>query len=71
MQKGEAKTRLALSDLNSPSIFVYDIKSGSNDPVATLDSIHRAPVMAIKYNPVFDTVVSADSKVMSGGQPFT
>ena len=63
VQKGEAKTRLALTDLNSPSIFVYDIKSGSNEPVATLDSIHRAPITAIKYNAAFDTVVSADSKV--------
>ena len=65
LQKGEARARLALSDLNSPSIYIYDIKSGSNDPVATLDSLHRAPVTALKYNPTFDTVISADTKVRS------
>ena len=53
---------MAISDLNGPNIYVYDVRSGSNEPMATLQSIHRAPVVALKYNPVFDTVISTDSK---------
>lgn len=65
IQRGEAKARLAISDLNSSSIHVYDVRSGTSEPMTTLQSIHRTPVVALKYNPVFDTVISADDKVRS------
>lgn len=48
VQKGEAQTRLAISDLNSPTIRVYDTRSGSNDPVATLE-LHKHPVTVMRY----------------------
>ncbi|GAX76906.1 hypothetical protein CEUSTIGMA_g4352.t1 [Chlamydomonas eustigma] len=61
-KKGEAMSRVVLTDLNTPSIHVYDIRSGSNDPIITLEGIHRSPVTALRYNAVFDTVLSADTK---------
>lgn len=61
-KRGEAQARLAISDLNSPAIHVYDVRSGSNDPLTSLSSLHRAPVTAMRYIAPFDTVVSADAK---------
>ena len=52
-----------MSDLGSPSIHVYDVRSGETEPLITLTSLHRAPVTAMRYNAAFDTVVSADTKV--------
>lgn len=34
-RQGDAKTKLAISDQSSPSVFVYDAKSGSNEPIST------------------------------------
>ncbi|KAJ9519253.1 hypothetical protein QJQ45_017913 [Haematococcus lacustris] len=59
-KRGEAAGRLAITDFNSGDIRVYDTRSGCNDPQETLQ-VHRAPVTAMRYNPVFDTVISADS----------
>lgn len=61
VQKGDAKTCLAISDKNSPDIHIFDISSSSEGPIATL-RVNAAPVMAMKYNHVFDTVISADRK---------
>eukprot|EP00798_Chlamydomonas_sp_ICE-L_P002193 gene2193-33747_t len=61
----EAQARLtirALNNLDSGSIAIFDIRSGNNDPITTITSIHRSPVTAIKYNAPHDTVISADSK---------
>lgn len=61
-KKGEAQSRVALSDLHGPTISIFDIKSGSNDALATLATIHKAPVTCLRYNMAFDTVISTDSK---------
>lgn len=61
MQKGDAKTCLAISDRTSPDIHIFDISSTSEGPIATL-RVNAAPVIAMKYNHVFDTVISADEK---------
>lgn len=42
-------------------ILVFDGRGDSQTPMHTLSSLHRAPVVAMAYNPAFDCVVSADS----------
>ncbi|KIX00298.1 uncharacterized protein Z518_10437 [Rhinocladiella mackenziei CBS 650.93] len=42
-------------------IHIYDGRGDSQEPMHTLSSLHRAPVVAMAYNPAFDCVVSADS----------
>lgn len=61
-QKGDAATKLAISDLNSPAIYVYDVSSGSETPVATLDKLHTAPVKVMRFNAPANTVISSDQK---------
>ncbi|KIW37144.1 uncharacterized protein PV06_10766 [Exophiala oligosperma] len=45
-------------------IHIYDGRGDSQEPVHTLSSLHRAPVVAMAYNHAFDCVVSADSSGM-------
>ncbi|OAL33886.1 hypothetical protein AYO20_06897 [Fonsecaea nubica] len=45
-------------------IHIYDDPGNSQTPVQTLSSLHRAPVVAMAYNPAFNCVVSADSTGM-------
>ncbi|CAH8433604.1 unnamed protein product [Dicrocoelium dendriticum] len=54
---------LAISDQDSPKIYVYDARS-KNDLLHTVDRLHLSPVVCMIYNPVFDCVVSADSDGM-------
>ncbi|KAG1663107.1 hypothetical protein FOA52_010510 [Chlamydomonas sp. UWO 241] len=61
-RRGESQARVAITDLNSPSIHVYDVRSGSNEPVAVVDSIHKAPLVSLRYVPAADTVISCDTK---------
>lgn len=42
-------------------ILVYDGRGDSQAPMHVLSALHRAPVVAMAYNPIFDCVVSADS----------
>ncbi|KAG9789881.1 Peptidyl-prolyl cis-trans isomerase cyp15 [Exophiala dermatitidis] len=41
-------------------IHIYDGRGDSPTPMHVLSSLHRAPVVAMAYNPAFDCVVSAD-----------
>ncbi|GBF99133.1 peptidyl-prolyl cis-trans isomerase [Raphidocelis subcapitata] len=61
VKPGDARSRLAISDLNSPAIHVYDVRSGSDDPVGSVTS-HAAPVTAMRYCPAADIAVSTDQK---------
>lgn len=45
-------------------IQIFDGRAESQTPMHTLTSLHRAPVVAMAYNPTFDCVVSADSSGM-------
>ncbi|KAK9817372.1 hypothetical protein WJX74_009049 [Apatococcus lobatus] len=58
-KKGEARTRLAISDQGSPDVHVYDVRGGSDDPIHTFQP-HRSPVAVLAYSPVRDTCISAD-----------
>jgi len=42
-QRGQAQAKLAISDADSPAVHIYDARSGSNDPVASV-TVHRQPV---------------------------
>ena len=44
----EAHARLAITDLNSGAVHVYDCRSGSNDPVTVLTALHKHPITALK-----------------------
>lgn len=61
MQPGDAEAKLAIADRDSPTIHVFDIRSGSNDPVHSF-AVHRAPLTAMSYNAVHDTVISLDER---------
>eukprot|EP00850_Spirogloea_muscicola_P005865 SM000027S09646 [mRNA] locus=s27:578944:585194:+ [translate_table: standard] len=58
---GDAKAKLAIAEEASPRIHIYDAKSGSNDPIQSVE-IHRNPVLVMKYMAAADVVISADAK---------
>ncbi|CAN6455360.1 unnamed protein product [Victoria cruziana] len=58
---GDIKAKLAISDMNSPYVHVYDAHSGATEPIIS-KQVHMAPVKVMKYNHAYDTVVSADTK---------
>ncbi|KAH8497965.1 hypothetical protein Peur_073227 [Populus x canadensis] len=60
-KQGDVKARLAISDRNSLAVHIYDARGGSNEPIISKE-IHLEPVKVMKYNPVFDTVISVDAK---------
>ncbi|KAF2300786.1 hypothetical protein GH714_015769 [Hevea brasiliensis] len=60
-KQGDVRARLAISDRNSSYVYIYDARAGSNEPIISKE-IHLGPIKVMKYNPVFDTVISADSK---------
>lgn len=60
-KQGDVKARLAISDRNSLVVHIYDARAGSNEPIISKE-IHLEPVKVMKYNPVFDTVISVDAK---------
>lgn len=59
--QGDVKASLAISDRNSSFVHIYDARSGSNDPIISKE-IHMGPIKVMKFNPVYDTVISADTK---------
>lgn len=58
---GDIKAKLAIADRNSPFVHIYDVRAGSNEPIIS-KKIHSGPVKVMKYNPVFDAVISADTR---------
>lgn len=60
-KQGDIKAKLAISDRDSPFVHVYDVRAGSNEPIIS-KKIHVGPVKVMKYNPVFDAVISADTR---------
>lgn len=58
---GDIKAKLAISDCDSPFVHIYDVRAGSNEPIIS-KKIHSLPVKVMKYNPVYDTVISADTR---------
>ncbi|KAJ1401785.1 WD40/YVTN repeat-like-containing domain superfamily, partial [Sesbania bispinosa] len=60
-KQGDVKARLAISDRNSSFVHIYDARAGSNDPIISKE-IHMGPIKVMKYNHVYDSVISADAK---------
>ncbi|XP_057481002.1 LOW QUALITY PROTEIN: peptidyl-prolyl cis-trans isomerase CYP71-like [Actinidia eriantha] len=60
-KQGDVKAKLAISDRNSSIVHIYDARSGSNESISSRE-IHLGPIKVMKYNHIFDTVVSADDK---------
>nr|XP_023014768.1 peptidylprolyl isomerase domain and WD repeat-containing protein 1-like [Leptinotarsa decemlineata] len=60
---GDPIHSLAVSDKESPKIYIYDGKSNETY-LNVLDKIHMNPVSLMKYNPKYDVVVSVDKKGM-------
>ena len=60
-QKGDSKSKLAVAERDSGKIHIYDVRSGSDEPLARFE-VHRAPVVAMRYNAAHDSVVSVDQK---------
>jgi len=58
-QPGAGQTLLAVSDVASPTIRIYDGR-GVGTPLYELDKLHRAPVHLISYTAKYDCVISAD-----------
>ncbi|XP_013778129.1 peptidylprolyl isomerase domain and WD repeat-containing protein 1-like [Limulus polyphemus] len=56
---GDPIAALAVSEKESTRIHIFDGR-GDNTPLHTLERIHTAPLVLMKYNPVFETVVSVD-----------
>ncbi|KAM2571469.1 hypothetical protein EV2_006917 [Malus domestica] len=62
-KQGDVKARLAISDRNSSYVHIFDARSGTNEPIISRE-VHLGPVKVMRYNPVFDTVISADQQGM-------
>uniref|UniRef100_A0A1B0ETT7 peptidylprolyl isomerase n=1 Tax=Lutzomyia longipalpis TaxID=7200 RepID=A0A1B0ETT7_LUTLO len=52
---------LMVTDADSNLIFVYDAK-GDHKLLYTFDKLHTAPVIILRYNPVYEVVISVDVK---------
>ncbi|XP_055956418.1 peptidylprolyl isomerase domain and WD repeat-containing protein 1 [Patella vulgata] len=57
---GDAIAAMAVSEDGTNNIHVYD-GTGTSTPLHTVDKLHYKPVTHIKYNPVYEAVVSLDS----------
>ncbi|KAK4255217.1 hypothetical protein QN277_008242 [Acacia crassicarpa] len=60
-KQGDVKARLAVSDRNSSFVHIYDARAGSNEPIIS-KQVHLSPIKVIKFNPLYDSVISADTK---------
>ena len=58
-EPGAGQTLLAVSDVASPTIRIYDGR-GDGTPIHELTKLHRAPVHLISYTSKYDCVISAD-----------
>ena len=56
---GDAIQAVAITDSESPKIYVYDSAGGSK-ALRVLDKLHMAPVTTLKYNVNFCTIISID-----------
>ncbi|KAH7956167.1 hypothetical protein HPB52_006599 [Rhipicephalus sanguineus] len=58
---GDAIAAVAVSDADTGKIYVYDGK-GDEKPLHAIESLHKAPLSALRYNAKMETVVSVDKK---------
>nr|XP_022312893.1 peptidylprolyl isomerase domain and WD repeat-containing protein 1-like [Crassostrea virginica] len=58
-RSGDIIPALAISEKENPTIHIFDGR-GSHESIHKMEKLHTKPVTLIKYNPVFETVVSVD-----------
>ncbi|KAG0497286.1 hypothetical protein HPP92_001759 [Vanilla planifolia] len=59
-RQGDVKVKLAISDRNSRFVHVYDAHGGTNEPIISRE-IHLTTLKVMRYNHIYDTVISADA----------
>jgi peptidylprolyl isomerase domain and WD repeat-containing protein 1 len=60
---GDAIPAIAVSDSDSNKIYTYDA-TADNKPLHVIDRVHTNPVICMKYNSMFSTMISVDTKGM-------
>ncbi|KAJ5670811.1 uncharacterized protein N7477_006174 [Penicillium maclennaniae] len=63
-RRGASLPLLAVTDESCNSIQVFDGRGENPQPLHTVKTIHRAPVVSLAFNDAFDCVVSADESGM-------
>lgn len=63
-KRGDSLPLLAVSNVSDGCISIYDGRGEQQEPVMTLDKLHRKPVTAMAFNNSFDCVVSSDESGM-------
>ena len=61
MQKGDSRSKLAVSERDTGKVHIYDVRSGNDDALHSFE-VHRTPVVAMRYNAAHDIVLSVDQK---------
>ncbi|XP_011311435.1 peptidylprolyl isomerase domain and WD repeat-containing protein 1 [Fopius arisanus] len=56
---GDAIFAIAISDRDSPNIYVYDGQA-TERALHVFQDLHKKPVVVMKYNPVFETCITID-----------
>lgn len=59
-RSGDAIAALAVAEQDSARVHVFDGR-GDSVPLRTIERMHFKPVNIIKYNPIYDVVLSSDS----------
>lgn len=60
---GVATPAIACTEKDLPVIHIYDGK-GQNKEIAVLDKIHNSPIIFMKYNYIYDVIISVDQSGM-------
>lgn len=63
-RRGASLPLLAVTDESSSTIQVFDGRGENPQPLHTVKSVHRKPVVSLAFNNAFDCVVSADESGM-------
>ncbi|KAK2781776.1 hypothetical protein FQN52_001360 [Onygenales sp. PD_12] len=63
-RRGASLPLLAVTSESDNKIFIYDGRGENQQPLHTLTSIHRFPVVAMAFNDPYDCVISADETGM-------
>lgn len=63
-RRGASMPLLAVADGSSSTISIYDGRGDNAEPIHTLKSIHRNPVVCLAFNDAYDCTVSADESGM-------
>lgn len=63
-RRGASLPLLAVTDQSSNTIQVFDGRGENPEPLHTVKSVHRSPVVSMAFNNAYDCVISADESGM-------